>query len=500
MTRWLPRRRDAGRGVGAGGDEGAALLLVTMLIMIAASLSVLLLGMVLAQSTPTTRERKLARTLHGAEAGLNAGLGRIRAATTANAMGDEQGDRAKLPCGTFSGSVGGENGNVGYDVTVRYFVTDPTNTTTSWRSTNALACIDGYGPAQTPTFALIEALGTGDSAAGVSGSSGNRKLESIYSLRVVNVNVAGGLIKNMYGGIGVNLALCFDAMSTAPATNDVVKVTTCDSAKLSQRFSYQSNYSIVLNVSQTTANPAGMCVTYDSSRATLVMKACDNSDSQKWGFDHSAHFRYPWSGGLCIKIQTDNVSGSNLITSATACSGGYNRQYAWEPEAKVGAGNAGPNQSQLVNYQEFGRCFDVTGWDLDHYFMVSWPCKQDPTGGPGWNQQQTYDPVSGHLVVNSTHCVTAPSTTGGYVTLTPCVNGQANQRWVEAGETGDYASAYTVIDHLGRCMGLGASNADLPPWSTIVVATCDGSMGQKWNARANLIDAANKNTRETTGQ
>jgi hypothetical protein len=498
MTGLLRRAR---RGVrGHREDCGAALLLVLMLILVVAALSVLLLGMVLAQSRPTSQEKKSTRTVHAAEAGLNAALGQIRAATTDDSMGVAQGDRSKLPCGTITGTVGGESGNVGYTVDVRYYLTDPTNTSTTWRTANALGCAAGLGPSQVPSYALLEAQGTGDSAPGLSPSSGDRSLESVYSLQVTNVNVAGGLIHNMYGGQGVNLDLCFDAISTTPAANAPVKATTCSAGQLSQRFSYQSNYSIVLNSTQTTTTPAGMCVTYDATKATLVMRACDNTNSQKWGFDAGAHFRWPWSGGLCIKIQNDNISGSNLVADAGTCGSGYSRYQTWAPDPKVGAGNAGPNQSQLVNYLQFGRCFDDTGWDLNHAFMIVWPCKQDPTGGPGWNQQQTYDSATGHLVVDDTYCVTAPNTTGGYVTLTPCVVGQASQRWNETGNTGDYASSYTVVDYRGRCLGLGAPNAELPAWSTVVSAVCDGTLGQKWNAPPNLIDASNKNTRETTGQ
>jgi hypothetical protein len=481
-------------------DGGAALLLVVLLIMIAAAMGLLVLAMVAAQSGPTIRERKLARTLHGAEAGINAAQSQIKAATTADTLGVMHGDRSKLPCGTIAGTVGGESGNIGYSVLVRYFATDPTNATSAWRTANALPCVSGYGPKQVPGYALMESQGTGDSAAGVAAASGNRTLEAVYTIKVTNANVLGGLVKNMFGGTSGNLALCFDALSAAPAADAPVKVTTCDSASSSQRFAYQINFSLVLTATQTTSTPAGMCVTYDSAKPTLVMRACDGSTSQKWGFDSGAHFRWPWSGGVCMMIQTDNTSGSNLVANAATCSSGYGRQYTWEPEAKVGAGDAGPAQNQFVNYLEFGRCFDVTGQNVNATYLIDWPCKQDPTSSPAWNQQLTYDTVTGHLVSNSTYCATSPATTGDYVVLKPCVTGQASQQWTLSGDTGLYATSYTVKDYLGRCMGLGAPNASLSQWSTIVPAVCDGSAGQKWNAPADLIDAATKNTRETTGQ
>lgn len=498
------------RPVRRADDDGAALIMVIMAMLVAASLSVLVLALVVTQATPTMQQRKHARTLHAAESGLNAALNQIRAATTNNALGVAQGDRSKLPCGTINGSVGGETGNVGYAVSISYFAADPTTQDDTWRAANALGCVAGYGPAQVPNYALLRATGTGDSPAGQSASSGNRSLESVYNFQITNANVSGGHIHNFYGNQPGNLDLCFDAGSDDPADNDVVRVTTCSDGDTSQLFAYQTNYSIVLSASQTAANPAGKCVTYDSSRATLVMRTCADTGTatvtQRWGFDASAHFRDPYpSPDVCILIQNDNTSGSALIANSTACDGGYSRRWAWAPDPKVGAGNAGPNQSQLVNYQEFGRCFDDTNWDLNYAYMIAWPCKQDPTSGPGWNQQQTYNVTTGQLIVNGTHCLTAPTATDGYVTLRTCVAGQANQRWVEVGNTGDYASSYTILDHQNRCLALGPpnladANVALHPWSTIVVSTCDGGMDQKWNAPPNLIDAANRDTRETTGE
>ncbi|HET9657928.1 MAG TPA: ricin-type beta-trefoil lectin domain protein [Kineosporiaceae bacterium] len=486
-------------------DEGAALLMVIMAMLIAMALSVLLMGLVLAQRNPTILQRKYARTLHGAEAGVNAGLSQIRAATTANVFGVQQGDRSKLPCGPIAGTVGGETGNVGYTVTITYFLTDPTQQPSSWRSANALNCLAGYGPSETPLFALLSATGTADSQPGMSAGTGNRTLESVYNLNITNANVAGGLIHNFYGGQGSTPDLCFDAGSGNPSANAVVSLVTCTPGKTAQLFSYQTDFSIVLNSSITPQNTAGMCVTYDSSKTTIVMQTCVQSASalvsQKWGFDDQAHFRDPYpSPAVCILAQSANTSGSPLIANSTTCSQGYSSQWAWAPDPKVGAGNAGPNQNQLVNYKEFGRCFDITGQNVNASYEIDWPCKQDPTAMPLWNQQQAYNASTRQLVVSSTYCVTAPAATNGYVVLQTCVAGQANQKWTLSGNTGDYASSYTVLDYQNRCLGLGPPANIGSLWSTIISATCTGGTDQKWNAPPNLIDAANKNTRETTGQ
>jgi Tfp pilus assembly protein PilX len=494
------RRRD---------DQGTALLMVIMAIMVAASLSVLVLGMLVAQASPTIQQRKYTRTIHAAEGGLNAALSQLRASQTTNAQNVSQGDRSKLPCGPLSGTVGGEDGNLAYTVTVAYFTSDPTQQDSAWRAANALPCAAGYGPSQTPQYALLTAVGSGDSAAGLSSASGNRTLESVYNFQITNANVSGGRIHNFYGGQSGNLDLCFDAGSDSPASNATVTVTACDTQKSSQLFAYLNNYELVLTASQTTGNPAGMCVTYDSGKTTLVMRTCANTGtaavSQRWGFDASAHFRDPYpTSAVCILIKNDNVSGSSLAADSNTCGQGYSRQWAWAPEPKVGAGNAGANQSQLVNYLEFGRCLDDTNWDVNYAYLIVWPCKQDPTAGPGWNQQQTYNAVTGQLVVNGSYCLTAPAAADGYVTLKTCVAGQPNQKWKESGDTGDYTSSYTIVDYQSRCLALGPpnladANTALHPWSTIVSSPCDGGLDQKWNAPPNLIDAANKNTREKTG-
>ena len=44
---------------------------------------------------------------------------------------------------------------------------------------------------------------------------------------------------------------------------------------------------------------------------------------------------------------------------------------------------------QLVNYQQFSRCLDVTNhlWNSD--YMIVWFCKQAPDGTVPWNQKWT---------------------------------------------------------------------------------------------------------------
>ncbi len=123
---------------------------------------------------------------------------------------------------------------------------------------------------------------------------------------------------------------------------------------------------------------------------------------------------------------------------------------------------AGAATQQLVNYQEFGRCFDLTGQNPNASFHIDFPCKQNPNpANIAFNQKFTYTAANGWLFTNngtSTYCVTTNSTVGGYVTTqTPCVASRLDQKWVEMGDTGVYATSYTIVDSNGNCLSLRRS-------------------------------------------
>lgn len=61
-------------------DSGAAILLALFVMAVVAALSVGIAGVVLSQTEPTQLTRKDVQTVHAAEAGIQAGLTRLRAA------------------------------------------------------------------------------------------------------------------------------------------------------------------------------------------------------------------------------------------------------------------------------------------------------------------------------------------------------------------------------------------------------------------------------------
>ncbi len=139
-----------------GGDSGVAMLLALMVIAIVTTVSLGVAGVTLAQVKPSQVEKKYTRTVHAAEAGLDAALNRIRAAK--NSAGE--GDKSKLPCGPLAGSVSPNQGALTYNVRIRYYTDDPSGQTDSWRNGRAMAC-GASGTAVVPAYALLESTGAG---------------------------------------------------------------------------------------------------------------------------------------------------------------------------------------------------------------------------------------------------------------------------------------------------------------------------------------------------
>jgi hypothetical protein len=69
-------------------------------------------------------------------------------------------------------------------------------------------------------------------------------------------------------------------------------------------------------------------------------------------------------------------------------------------------------------------------------------------------------------------------------------------------DTGNRTTSYTVVAASGRCLGLGTpqGSGGLTQWSSIVTNTCDGTVGQKWNAPPLTDEGGSHNQRETTQQ
>jgi hypothetical protein len=184
---------------------------------------------------------------------------------------------------------------------------------------------------------------------------------------------------------------------------------------------------------------------------------------------------------------------------------------SFTPDPRVGAGAASYSTNQIVNFLQFGRCFDVTHQDLTSATMIIYPCKQDP--GPThsdltWNQKWYYtepNPLVGSVagqqikVVNgSNYCLTAPTLASGsiYPTMSLC-SSSPDQLWTRWAKADTYANSWLFKDSHNRCIGLGGLlNATSDPWNQMTVATCTGGPEQKWNAPPAAQSASLDNFKE----
>jgi Tfp pilus assembly protein PilX len=506
-------------------DEGAALMLTVFTILLVTTMSLTVGSAVLLQVKPTQLQQKTTRTLTAAEAGFDVALNRIRAARDAAGNGV----RTQLPCTatagtTITGLVGAGADASGYSVRIRYYADDPSNKTAAWRSSNAnlIACTAG-SPSSVPAYALLESTGSGSALKGTV-TTANRTVEQTYKFRVTNVNIPGGQI------VSNTTNLCLTAASHA--NNAAVRVNTCDStgANILQKWSYTTG--LLLQTVDNNGQTYCIQATSSNNSPALLTSACSaNVARQVWSFNDIGRFAGATANGSgaptgttngwCLTIQNDKVDGS-IVYMKQECGGTYDSKHTFNPEAKVGAGAAGDNTRQLVNYSFFGRCLDITGANRDANWLIGYPCKQAPSAANiTWNQKFTWDAVNRQLCTNTgsntspatcavgtnIYCLTAGTNgttpaSGIRVVLDPCSATNTAQKWTRRYDTGAYATSYNILTASGGlCLDLnptGASEANTydKQWGIVLASTCDGSTRQKWNAPADLQDTSTINTYE----
>jgi Tfp pilus assembly protein PilX len=514
-------------------ERGVALMSVMLFMILLAGMSLVLLSVILGQVGPSYLAAKGTKTVYAAQAGLQSALGVVRSASAApDAAGNVFGDPAKLPC-TFTGSLDPVKPDVGYSVTLQYYVEDPTNKIEPWLSANDLTCTtlasgqpggvrNASNVLTSPEYAYIVSRGTGSSAAGRGAAEGNRAVAAVYKFKVRNINVPGGRIyappsnecmeaQQVSGSaaIGVGSKIKFVTQCTADGGARDAK----------QLWVYASSYQIKLASSTDGVTP-GLCITgvptNPVSDATLqTCKTGNDRYTQLWS----------WTGAKTWQGQQSNIAAGNSESYLSQSGSGSNLKVSGSfvntfiPSPAVGAGNAGKETKQIVNYKEFGRCLDVTGARIGDPFMIAYPCKQDPSGtgnpaGTGkldWNHKWWYTETSttasnqqifvytsydgsGNGVSSTRRCLETPTGSSKYPTFKPCTAGLADpakneQSWTRVYEAADYGSSYLIKDINGRC--LTANSADLyddasgNKWSKITVGTCTVNENQKWNAPPN---------------
>jgi hypothetical protein len=482
-----------------------------LLALVGTTLSALLVPVVLTQLGATGQDVRRLDGLNAAQAGIDVALGHIRAADD----GSGNGVLASLPCGPYSGNVGGAS--VGrYQVTIAYYSQNPHGQSDTWLAANDMTCYPGSGTYTTPAFAVVQAQGT-DQATGAFGTVPSRTLRAIYEFQTSNQNIAGGLV-HVYK-TATSTDLCFDAGSSSPSAGTNLQMQPCSSGSGQQKFAYDTNLNIVL-VATRTGTSLGMCLdagTPHAAGALVQFQPCSatTKPQQQWSINDAANLEGTSNGstldGYCFNVQSPNTAGSFVILGTTTCKKAYDNVATFSPEAAVGAGAAGAAVGQLVNFSQFGRCVDVTEQNVLYSYLIAWPCKQAPDpANVAWNQKwdlptfaagavsATGTVVTTRLGVD--YCMKSPSAVGVgmYVTVTPCpLTGSTpvNLTWTVYLDTGAYATSYVIRDGTGYCLQATDPNASPPDLypkgqsiSKIIVATCNGSTLQKWNAPPNILN------------
>ena len=164
-----------------------------------------------------------------------------------------------------------------------------------------------------------------------------------------------------------------------------------------QLFGYTADLFLkLIDSEQSPGAPDGMCLVAGNPAATphangqvLTFQACPVSSNKtaypgsplfQWSLDGSSHFEATTNSqgvdsSFCVNM-TANTVGSQVVLGSCSSNSSTN---IWRSSPGVGAGMAGDNTNQLVNYAQFSRCLDVTGQSLTATYMIAWFCKRPRT-------------------------------------------------------------------------------------------------------------------------
>src|SRR5450755_2975885 len=383
------------------GDEGVAMLLALMVILMLLSISITVAGVTMSKVKPRQLERKTTVTQSAAEAGFDIALNRSRAANTGvwtpdpyTAVPYLPGSRAALPCSatgtpTITGAVSnGAATDSSYSVNLVYYSSDP-----SLGGATVIPC-SGSKPASVPSFVQITSTGSAKDVSGTRVGSGNRVLKTVYALHTNNANVAGGTIP-FYS----DLTLCFAVSDVANTVKvgDKLTVASCStSTPLDPRqlFSYTPNLELAISATNGTGP---LCLQGAATVHTVpTLQPCSTNglppaspytlSTQVWSYNDQGQFQASnaTDTGLVSNICLNLYTGATPTSIAGLAAGDFvdidTCGAQMVPTAKVGAGAAGTTLRpfQITNYLYFGRCIDDTNQNVLAVWLIGFPCKQDP--------------------------------------------------------------------------------------------------------------------------
>jgi hypothetical protein len=476
-------------------DDAGSLPVALLLVMVGTSLSAVIASTSAARTASVHVAVDSPRLLDAAQAGFETVIGRIRAAVDNHG----QGSPVALPCGPISGRVGAID-RYTFVVTVSYKTV----------GNSSIGCVSGAGTPTVPAYADLASTGKDP----VTGRS--RALTARYTIRTSNQNIPGGLVPAVAKVAGQSL--CLDAGSATPAVGAIVRLQPCAAGSRQQSLAYTENLYLSLISSVTDTLPLGLCldggpVPHPNTDVVVTMQPCAVAVSrrQQWSINDMNNYEGTSDGvnldGHCLNPQVAGAVGVPVVVR-NACAYDYN------PDVSVGAGAAGARTTQVVNYGQFGRCLDVAEYDWQRVFFWIWPCKQAPSvAGVSWNQKWILPAVvagnsgTAGFIINYPPSISYPAclhsklsnAQWSYVTLEQCPSAPAIGafKWTVYGDTGVYATSYTIVDDAGNCLAAAdptQPGGDISIYghdvSPAVTVACSGSTLQKWNGDPNVLDAS----------
>lgn len=496
MARPLRLRRPA------DDEDRGSIIMALLLILVGTMLAGLLVPLVILQANSSGVDTRREHSLDAAQTGIDMVIGRIRAANDGTSANN--GSLSKLPCLPLAGQVS-TGGTARYQTTVYYFAQNP-HGHPEWLNdpSKQLSCLNGRGVIKTPAYAVIVSIGT-DSATGSLDSVPTRTMQATYVFETRDTNVQGGLIHSSDS----TPDLCLDAGSSSPTQGAIVTFQTCNSGLNQQSWSFNQNLTVSLVSSSTSSANLGLCLDAGSlaSGTTITLQNCASTtiQGQQWSYNGNRNFVATNPGGtqasVCWNAQSPNtVSAALILGGCTAAAG-----QSFIPDAAVGAGNAGTGQQMLVNFNQFGRCLDVTNQTLPSAsgvsFLISYPCKVSPDGTQApVNQQWNIPAITGTStsasgiitsVQNTSYCLISRGTVGSnpYMDLCSTAPPSTSTTWTFTGQTGNYTTSYRISDSAGHCLQVTDPSLSPPDlfvsngsFSKIITAACSSSTLQKWNA------------------
>ena len=530
---------------------GVAVVLTTILSVVAITITTGAVDQLRFSSNATNRNA----ALQGALAGVQAMVANIRAASSGGyAVLNE------LPCSNVSGLTNASAGS-SFIASVQY------QDQNSLGTFNNVSCTQGQGPAAAATGSFLaravitscspsSACPTNPTAA-VTQKGTWRRVVSTYDFNTSYANIPGGLIYSYSGKECFVASYNNGSDTTGGVTLEVT--TSCSPNSVLEQFQYTSNWNLAIQlggVEYCVQDPEDVSPALELP--ITITTNCTSSGTPQWGINDVGDIQGVVASGsgqpnsYCLDNPLSSDPSGTVTSDATlgSCDGGFDNTSTWQLSSDVGAGASQPPSGssfgitdQLVNFEEFGNCLDVTNQNTSWPFLIDYMCKQfpDTTDYPVWNQRWCFDQLStnsdnlpvGVLYTpdgqtscsnpSSPYCLESPLQTPGqlpstvWVTVTSCtlsssLQNQTNLLWTEWGSKGGSLHEYTWTDNSGYCLEsntsdqaypASASNAPFTPtgdaFSTIQVDTCNGSYEQKWNAPAILGQSQIVNTHEGTG-